>query len=332
MRVAIVGVSHWHVLLYYLPALQQLDAEIVAVSDPSPEVLTKVGSGIAASRYRDYGKLLDSEQVDLVMAHAPHDQMTELAAQLVTRHQPFHMEKPMGLDWRRLEPIAAKAETEGIFVSVPLISRYLGLVEKLDEYRQAEKLGQAYHYYYRLLAGGPQRYVEWGCPWMLAPKRAGSGPLFNFGPHAIDTFIYLADQPVARVYAQYGEKFHKTEIEDMVAMTLVGKEGAIGTAEVGYVLPEGYERYLSLTTDTLHASGSGVSGQIQFRDGTQASVTGPDADECYFRYTADMLERLASGQPPRATIHDMVAALRIINAADLSARRGSPVALEGVDE
>ena len=331
MRVAIVGVGHWHVGLYYLPALQKLGADIVAVSDPSEEALDRIGSQVSAARYRDYRELLDSEEVDLVMAHAPHSEMTELAAELVARHQPFHMEKPMGIDWRRLEPVAAKAETEGIFTSVPLVSRYLGVIEKLAELKEAGQIGRVHHYCYRLLAGGPQRYLDWHCPWMLDPARAGGGPLFNFGPHVIDLFNYLSDQPVREVYARRVAGLHDVAIEDMVSMTMVTEGGAVGIAEVGYILPAGYERYLSLTTDTLYMASDGTCGELQFRDGEQVTVTGSDSDEGYFRYTADVLESLATGRQPRATIQDMVQALRVINAADLSARRGMAVTLDSIE-
>ena len=331
MRVALVGVSHWHTAIYYLPALQKLGAEIVAISDPSEEALTKIGEQLSASRYRDYRALLDSEDVDLVMAHAPHDEMTELAAELVARHQPFHMEKPMGIDWRKLEPVAAKAQTEGVFTSVALVSRYLGVVEQLVKLRQAGKLGQLQHYYYRLLGGAPYRYVHWGCGWMLDPSRAGGGALFNFGPHLFDTFIYLASQPIVEVYARVTHGIHNIDIEDMVSVVMTGEDGAIGVGEAGYVMPEGYERYFSVTTDTLHVGGDVGAGTVLFRDGTQLAFAGLNGDQAYFQYTADLLECIETGRAPRATIQDMVTTLRVMNAAAESARTGKPVVLDGTD-
>ena len=328
MRVAIVGAGHWHVGIYYLPALQRLGAEIAAISDPSDEALDKAGAGVAAKRYHDYRELLDNEDVDLVMAHAPHDEMTELAAELVARHQAFHMEKPMGVDWRRLEPVAAKAQTEGVFTSVALVSRYLGVVEQLAALKQAGRLGHVCHYYDRLLGGAPGRYTDWGCPWMLNPDRAGGGPLFNFGAHLFDTFTYLSGQRVVEVYARFSRGIHHLDIEDMASVIMTTEDGAVAVGEAGYVMPEGYERYFSLTTDNLHVGGDVASGEILFRDGTRLAFEGPDGDEVYFRYTADLLRRLEAGEPAHATIQDMVAALRVINAASESACYGNPVALD----
>ncbi len=332
MRIAIIGASHWHVSLYYLPALQQRGADIVAIADPSQEVLDKLGQELDCPQYSDYCRLLDNEEIDVVFAHAPHSEMTAVAAELVARHQPFHMEKPMGVDWRKLESVAAKARTENIFTSVALTSRYLGVVEQLTALQAQGEFGRACHYYFRLLAGPPQRYIDWGVDWMLDPATAGAGPLFNFGPHVFDLFVYLTGQRVVEVSAHWFDTLHHHKIEDFASITILGDEGAIGVCEVGYILPCGYERYFSLSTDTLHYGGQMASGTILMRDGRQAPFSGLDGDEIYFKYTSDVLDCFAVGRPPRATIHDMVATLRVMNAALESARTGKSVKLDTLPE
>lgn len=332
MKIAIIGAGHWHVSIYYLPALKELDADIVATSDPSQQVLDKVGEGLDCRCYTDYRELLDNEEVDLVFAHAPHSEMTAVAAELVARRQPFHMEKPMGIDWRELELVATKAQTENVFTSVALVNRYSGVVEQLTELKAKGQLGQVCHYYYRLLAGPPQRYIDWGVEWMLDPATAGAGPLFNFGPHLVDLFLYLTGQRVVEVSARWFNTLHCQRIEDFASITLLGDDGAIGVCEVGYVLPAGYERYFSLTTDTLHYGGPVDGGTILMRDGGQVPFSGLGGDEIYFAYTRDVLDCFAAGRPPRATIHDMVPTLRVMNAALESAQTGQPVRLDSRDE
>jgi predicted dehydrogenase len=123
MRIAILGASHWHVRLMYVDALKQLGEEIVAVGDDVPGKVDLVGDLVDCPRYTDYDKLVAEQQPDFVFAHAPHAQMSELAAWLVERRLPFHMEKPMGVDWRKLAPVAVATRTEGVFASVALVSR-----------------------------------------------------------------------------------------------------------------------------------------------------------------------------------------------------------------
>ena len=151
-------------------------------------------------------------------------------------------------------------------------------------------------------------------------------------PHVIDAFIYLTGQRVVEVNAHFVRGIHKVDIEDMVSVTMIGEEGAIGVGEAGYVMPEGYERYVSVTTDTLYIGSNGVSGEVLFCDGERLPVAGADGDEVYFRYTGDLLNCLETGEPPRATIGDMVPTLRVINAAHESARSGKPVRLDAIDD
>ena len=178
MRVAFIGVGHWHAAEFYLPALLKREVEIVAISDTEQEAVDRIAGQfeLGCPGYTDYRTLLDEVEADIVWASAPHDEMSALAAELVSRGQAFHMEKPMGLDADMLEPIAARAAQKGVFTSVALVSRYYGLVRRLREMRETGELGLPLHYYYRLLAGSPERYIESHCAWMLNPARAGGGP------------------------------------------------------------------------------------------------------------------------------------------------------------
>jgi len=330
MRVAFIGVSHWHANEFYLPALLARDVEIVALSDPAEDACERSAAQfeLDCPRYTDFRKLLDETEADLVFAGAPHIDMTEIAAELVQREQSFHMEKPMGVDWLMLEPLAARAEQKNLFASVALVSRYYGVVEKLREMRLAGELGTPVHYYYRLLAGSPQRYMETHCEWMLDPVLAGAGPLFNFGPHVIDLFLYLIDD-VAEVTTRWSHGLYGNEVEDHATVLMTGANtGAVGVGEIGYTMPESYERYFSVTTSELHVGGEMSDEDISLRNGNTVHVGGPDISILYDHYVGDTLRRFEAGEAPIATIGDMVPVLRVMNAAVESAHEGETIAIE----
>lgn len=326
MRIAILGASHWHVRLMYIENLRKLGEEVVAVADCTQEKVDLIGDLVDCPRYTDYDQLVAEQRPDLIFAHAPHAQMTELAAWLVEQHLPFHMEKPMGVDWRKLEPVAAAARTEGVFASVALVSRYYAVVTWLKE--RQEQIGQVNHYCYRLFAGDPGRYREWGVEWMLDPAQAGAGPLFNFGPHVVDLFLHLCVDRVQSVTAHWTHGLHGEKIEDLCSLTMVGPNGEIGVGEVSYSMPTGYERYFSLDSANLHCGGASLGDMtVYWRDGRSEDVRGNDFDDVYFAYTKDTLERFESGRPPVAGIDDMVKTLRVMNAAKQSAETGETVRL-----
>lgn len=328
MRVAVIGVGHWHSAMY-IPALKAIGADIVAVSDPDQGALER--ADVDCPRFADYRELLQAAKPEFVFAHAPHCDMTQVAADLVDAEQPFAMEKPMGVDWRALRPVAEEAGEKGVFAAVALVTRYLALIEKLAEVRESGELGRPVHYYSRLFAGAPQRYREMGVDWMLDPKRAGAGPLFNFGPHVIDIYLYLCKDPIESVAASTTHQLYGEKIEDLASVTFRGETGAVGVVEVSYTHPDDYERYFSLTTDRLHVGGNIEGDTIRLRDGQLLEVE-PDAAalDTYALYTRDTLERYATGEPPKASIHDMVPVLRVMNAAQRSVEVGRPVKLADV--
>ncbi|MGI5819843.1 MAG: Gfo/Idh/MocA family protein [Armatimonadota bacterium] len=329
MRVAFIGVGHWHAAEFYLPALLKRDVEIVAISDSEQEAVDRIAAefDLDCPVFTDYRELLDEVEAEIVWSSAPHNEMSEIAAELVGREQPFHMEKPMGLDGDVLAPIAERARQKDLFTATALVSRYYGVVQRLRELREAGELGAPIHYYYRLFAGSPERYIDAHCAWMLDPARSGGGPLFNFGPHVIDLFIYLVDD-VAEVTARWNYGLRDDLIEDHASLMMVGREtGAIGMGEISYTIPESYERYFSVTTDRLHVGGDVGNEDLLMREGQNEHVGGMNGLEVYDHYVGDTLDAFATGREPIATIHDMVPVLQVMNAAAESASVRNTVVL-----
>ncbi len=328
VRVGVIGAGHWHVGIYYLPYLAQMeDVVVVALADPSAETLERrrpLAPG--AKAYLDYREMLDMERADFVFAHAAHCEMTELAADLVEAGMPFHMEKPMGLEAGALAKVAEAAEAKGLFVSVPLVSRYFGAAARLLD--KADEAGEAFHYYYRQLAGPPERYRAWGVPWMLDPAMAGPGPWFNFGPHAVDLMLAMTGWQPRKVFARASHALHGEAVPDLVSVEIDGGDGRIGVVEVGYTLEKGYERQVTLSTDKLHYSGPGDVGTIAWRDGRAEVVDGPVEDESYRLYTRDVVRRFREGEGPKVGIGQMVKVLRVLCAGSKAIETGEAVEVE----
>jgi predicted dehydrogenase len=310
----------------YIPALKACGADIVAVSDPDADALER--ADVECLRFLDHRELLDRAKPEFAFAMAPHCDMTALAADLVEAAQPFAMEKPMGVDWRALHDVAAKAGEKGLFAAVALVTRYYPLVEKLAELGLTGELGAPVHYYSRLFAGTPQRYRHWHVGWMLDPAKAGAGPLYNFGPHVIDVFLHLFRDPIVTVSASATHGLYGEAIEDLASVSFRTEGGALGVVEVSYTHPDAYERYFSLTTTKLHVGGKIEGDAIRLRDGRVVDVA-PDrtATETYEVYTADTLRRFSEGLPPKASIHDMWPTLRVLNAALASVQTGEPTSV-----
>ncbi len=327
MKVAFIGLHHWHAP-FYMEGLHTMGQPIAAVADPDPEMLEfrAEAGNCDAPRYTDYEKMLAEVEPDFIFAFAPHDEMTELAEWLVDHDLPFHMEKPMGLSWKKLARVAEKANEKKLYNAVALVSRQYGIIQRLREL--GEDIGKVARYYYALFAGPPVRYPEWKCEWMLQPERTGAGPLWNFGPHVIDLFLLLGKSPIIEVRANWTHHVHDLAVEDLCTIAMTNAEGIVGIGEVSYTTPEGYERFFSISTDKLQVCTQTLGvGSIKRFDGNHEQIVGPEFDDVYPLQTKDVLERFERGDEPPADINDMVATLQVMEAAKLSAQSGAPVEL-----
>lgn len=322
--VAIIGASHWHVP-DYVRALRAFGARFVAVSDEDVDVASRWSQELGSTLCRAYPSaqaLLSTERPDLIFAFAPHARMTDLAALLVESGVPFVMEKPMGIQWRALEAVAQRAEKKGIWAGVDLVVRTLALAQCLIQLRNQDELGHIHAYVYHLLSGSPQRYIQANVPWMLDPAQAGGGPLYNFGPHVIDLFLTLTGEPITGLNCWMSHHLYRLAIEDYALLSVWTPSGTLGSMAVGYICPMGLtEKRLRVSTDRLWVSSSSLAvGTIHWRDGRATHISGePDGDDWAMTYVRETLRRFQSGEPPVATIAEMVPVLRAINEAQVLA-------------
>src|SRR6266508_403050 len=137
VRVAAIGVSHWHSLYdsAYLRHLSgMLDMQLVGLHDSS--------AAIAAKR----------------------------AAVLLDQGYPFLMEKPMGVNAEEVRRVADRAAAKNAFVAVPLIQRYHPFTVRARSMLADGRFGPVSHIYFRLNRPTSARYVAWD-----ATRSGGSG-------------------------------------------------------------------------------------------------------------------------------------------------------------
>src|SRR5260370_33069864 len=67
--------------------------------------------------------------------------------------------------------------------------------------------------------------------WLLDPKLAGGGPLFDVASHRIDLFNYLFGKPT-RVTAQLSNAVHQMAVEDNATVLIEYESGVRGMVDV----------------------------------------------------------------------------------------------------
>jgi predicted dehydrogenase len=332
MKIALLGASHWHVPLY-VEALVAMRAEVVGVSDADPAIAGRYAATLGSRAYTDYETMLGETRPDFVFAFGRHADMPAIASRLVGEGIAFAMEKPMGRNGDEVAATLREAEGKGLFIATPFVFRYSPIIDTIARLVSAGDFGVLTNAYFRFIAGPPSRYPAANSAWLLDPEVSGGGCTINLGVHFIDFgLLLLGGDRVERVYASMSRKKYGTPVEDFSTIVLSTSGGATCTMETGYAYPstEGDPRHIEycLTTTTGYSevregvfSWSGHDG----RRFSEKIVT--NTDLYYPIFVGRILEDFRLGRRPAASLPEMAAAMRLVDAAYLSAREERAVRL-----
>jgi len=317
MRVALIGVSHWHLPLYLEPALTIDGVEIVGVSDPSAAAAEAAAARAGGAAFTDQRALLDRARPEFVFVLGRHCDMAETARELIARAIPFAIEKPAGVTAAEVEDLAARARRAGAFAAIPFVFRQSRLFDTIREIAA----GEAFQYLaFKFIAGSNDRYRAAGCPWMLERASAGGGAMLNLGVHFLDLARMLFD-PVSPVVvgAAMSNALDGLDVEDH-GLVLLRAGAGVCSIETGYSFPAAHTRFdqhFSIRTERHYfvvrdADRLEVVDLAQQRDVRAIPTTNVPY---YPDFVRDVLARAADGRPPVADLDDMAATMRLLEAA-----------------
>jgi len=325
MRVAAIGVSHWHSLYdsAYLVHLAGIpDTELVAIQDESASVTVKRAAALGnPAVYTDYRKMLTETRPDFVIALGRPSRMAETAHHLLDQGYPFLMEKPMGVDADEVRRVADKAAARNVFVAVPLGQRYQPFTTRARQLLAERRFGPISHFYVRQNRPTSARYPAWDAPWMLDPREAGGGCLRNLGPHGLDLFLFLTGEDADVTGAQVSSRALGQPVEDYASVLLRSASGVLGTIEIGNTFPR-----VGTDGEWKIAWRDAI---LSLKDGTLRLITaegeetaaGEPAEPIALTALRDALDHWRRGLPPPIGVHDCLRVVRLIDQAYALARR-----------
>ena len=326
VRVAAIGVNHWHSLydMAYLPQLQKMPGvEIVGIHDDDNGVATHrveaLGGGIPM--FTRYPAMLSETRPDLVLVLDRHDKMAAIAEDLLDRPMPFIIEKPAGFNAEQLRQSVDKADAPDRFAAVPFQQRYSPLIEHARRLLDDGSLGPMRHFYSRLNRPTSARYPPWGSGWMLDPEFSNGGCLRNLGGHGLDCFVYLTGEgeDIGVTGAQLSWSTHGQAVEDYATVMLSTGRGVLGTIEVGNVFPSDGrdgEMKVDFQEGILKLEGSAV--RLYTKSGCQTLPVLPDPPSILEKIVGALID----GDRPPVGIRDCYLAVRLIDEAYVAA--GNP--------
>jgi predicted dehydrogenase len=324
MRIAFIGVSHWHAPMYYRPAARLAGIRIIAVSDPTLSVAESAGRELEARAFADYRELIAEARPDFVFAFGRHCEMAETALTLIGEGIPFLIEKPGGLNFQQVSAIRDRARAKGLHAGTGFNFRVSDLYRKIQAVIGEDSVT---HASFRFIAGGPYRYREAGCAWMLDPKLSGGGSTINLSVHFIDMFRVFARSKPGEVASLMGRFTWDLPIEDYSSVILRSRN-SVCTIETGYTYPamsgvfdlrfsiRTTRYYIVVRSDNVLEVHRTCDGHVE-QFPTQVSNA-----FWYPVFVAESIDRFAKGQAPLADLNDLADVMEVVDAAYASDRAG----------
>lgn len=315
MRIAFVGVNHWH-FRGFLGDFQIVPGvEVVGVSDPDAAVAKRVGEELGCRWSADFRELCREVKPDFVLALGRHCDMAAEADFLIDEGIPFAMDKPAGMSHAEVAATAEKASRKGAFAAAALVMRQGQLLECLREYSGDE----AFDYMsFRYHAHRTNHFEKAGCPWALDPAQAGGGVLVGLGVHYLDLFALLVGEAKVRVVsATISNRAEGRGVEDYAQVTLEAG-GTLGLVQVGYLKPGKSDRHYCIRSARHYfAVGSDKTVDMTEFEGGTTKTLPFDSDRSAARkvFAVDVLARVRNGNLPVVDMTHMAAAMGLAQEA-----------------
>ncbi len=317
MRIALIGVSHWHTPFYLDPLLTMPDMTVIAVSDPDVARAEEVAAKARCPAFDDYREMCARLKPDFVFALGRHCDMADEARFLIAERIPFALEKPCAITAADAHDIAARAARKKLFAAVPFVIRYSPLIDTIREIAA----GEALHYIvFKFVGGMVDRYHEQRVEWMLHRATAGGGPLLNLGVHFLDLCrVLLPGAKLHVVGSAISNHLAHLDIEDH-AVVLMRGGGATCAVETGYLYPAPnsvFDLHYSIRTDGHHFAARDNRTLEILDNNRRRKVRSMPLTNSFFypTFVTDTLRRVSRGEPPIADLADMAEAMELVEAA-----------------
>jgi UDP-N-acetylglucosamine 3-dehydrogenase len=222
INVAVIGVGSMgqnHARVYF----NSKNANLVAVSDMSPEQGQKIADKYGAKFYSDYKEMLDNESIDAVSIAVPTSLHRDVSLNTLNRKKHILLEKPIASNREEAQEIIDCAKLNDVKLMVGHIERFNSAITELKNRLLQGDLGEIYKVDVQRIGPFPSRITD-------------VGVIIDLSVHDIDIISYLINSEPTRIYAESQQKLHPHH-EDSVTALVKYSSGVLAVLNVNYLSP-----------------------------------------------------------------------------------------------
>jgi len=241
------------------------DYDLVSICDTNPLSLKHASDKTGVTSFKNYKKMIDNANLDLVVIATPNYQHYEQAIYCLQNGSDVLIEKPATLDPKLINEICSVAKKNSQKAYCVLQVRLNSCIQNLKKLIDSKEIGDIRGI---SLVQRWQRPKEYFDDWRGNPNEGG-GILHECAIHYLDILCYLFGRPEIIASKKYNTK-HKVEIEDTIYSIMdYGTFG--GNIEVNISSePSNLECSLSIMTDSgfikLGGKAMNVVKEVAFLD------------------------------------------------------------------
>ena len=287
-------------------ATQTVGARLVAVADLDEERGRKASEEHGIDWYDDYRRLLDREDIDVIMVMTPSGAHGDFTIEAAKAGKHVISTKPIDVSLERADDMITACREAGVILAVDFEARYMAdnvrVKQAVDEGRLGKMvLGEARLKWYR----GHDYYEGWHGTW----KYDGGGSLINQSIHQIDMLVWLMGTPKT-VFGQIGVFTHDIETEDLGMAMITFENGTVGTILGTTTCPTSLPAYVEVHGD----KGLVITGgnKIQTWHVPDESIDDPFDYDGPNNVIEDMVQVVRHGGTPRITGEEAKKSLSLI--------------------
>ncbi len=290
LHAALLGLEHPHSLAH-MRTLQVLP-EVASISlwDENQSTLDAAveaqGDKVVAT-YTDLAGVLADDSILFAIAAVRNDLGPEIFSRSLKAGKHVMAEKPIGRRATDTQKVIDVANAHGLQLGVCYQNRGNPVVREARRLVQRGAVGDLMSIECRMLT----TQVRFRDPrhWLFDNKMAGGGILSWLGCHYIDLIRYVSCDEIVSVSAEVATRSpHAITVEDVAALSLRFRSGAVGSFHAGYTLALSGSGYDNKTGYDIYVGINGSAGRIYWSTAGAATSlslesTHPDFNDAPWR-------------------------------------------------
>lgn len=324
MQVGIVGIGWWSDVLAGVIAKSD-KLELRAGYSRSPDKVTRFAAEFGCEAMPSYEAMLALDDLDGVILTTPNSAHLAGAKAAAAAGKHVFVEKPVSNSVADGRAMIAACEAAGVVLAVGHSYRRNGALRHLKHLIDSGELGRV-SLAEGVFSNDNGLKLKPGV-WRTDPTEIPGGCLMQIGIHQIDNLLYLLGD-AGEVTAYFNRLETEPEIEDVTALLMQFKSGAVGYVAADYISPRRFEI-------TIHGTKANAFFDID-NDGLRIQRTGETAPSPLDYEPADHLlveledfaDAVNEGRKPEIDGRDGLLPLAVVLAAAKSSheRRSIPLA------